>query len=57
MYNIICINTENIAVDEMGRIICSHLLARAQTYFLSKIIIMHDAVTCNIVANYSVVQC
>ena len=22
--------TENIAVDEIGRIICSHLLARAQ---------------------------
>ena len=30
MYHIIFIKTENIAVDEIGRIICSHLLARAQ---------------------------
>ena len=30
MYHIIFIKTENVAVDEIGRIICSHLLARAQ---------------------------
>ena len=29
MYPIIFIKTENTAVDEIGRIICSHLLARA----------------------------
>ena len=29
IYRIIFIKTENIAVDEIGRIICSHLLARA----------------------------
>ena len=29
MYHIF-IKTENIAVDEIGRIICSHLLAHAQ---------------------------
>ena len=40
MYHIIFIIKENIAVDEIGRIICSHLLARAQLYFLYKII-MH----------------
>ena len=33
MYHIIFIKTENIAVDEIGGIICSHLLARAQSYF------------------------
>ena len=30
MYHIILIKTENITVDEIGKIICSHLLARAQ---------------------------
>ena len=30
MYHMIFIRTENIAVDEIGRIICSYLLARAQ---------------------------
>ena len=40
MYHIIFIKTENIAVDKIGRIICLHLLARAQSYFLYKII-MH----------------
>ena len=40
MHHIIFIKTENIAVDEIGRIICSYLLARAQQYFLYKII-MH----------------
>ena len=30
MHHIIFIKTENIAVDEIGRIMCSYLLARAQ---------------------------
>ena len=30
MHHIIFIKTENIAVDEIGRIICSYLLAHAQ---------------------------
>ena len=30
MYRIIFIKTENIAVDEIGRVICSYLLARNQ---------------------------
>ena len=30
MYHIIFIKTENIAVDVIGRIICSHLLAHTQ---------------------------
>ena len=40
MYHIIFIKTENIAVDEIERIICSHLLARAHTYLYE--IIMHE---------------
>ena len=56
MYHIIFIKTENIAVDEIWRIICSHLLAHAQTYFYIKLLCMHDAMTCNIVANYGAVQ-
>ena len=32
------------------------VLARAHTYFYIKLSCMHDAVTCNIVANYSTVQ-
>ena len=44
------IKTENIAVDEIGRIISLHLLARAQQYFYIKLLCMHDAMTCNIVA-------
>ena len=35
MYHIIKIKTENIAVDEISRIICSHILARTHK------IIMH----------------
>ena len=50
------IKTENIAVSEIGRIICSHLLARAKTYFYIKLLCMHDAMTCYIVGNYSAVQ-
>ena len=33
MYHIVFIKTENIVVDEIGRNICSHLLAHAHTYF------------------------
>ena len=33
MYHIAFIKTENIVVDEIGRIICSHLLAHDHTYF------------------------
>ena len=49
MHDIICIKTENIAVDEIRRMTCSYLLARAQ-YFYIKLLCMHDAMTCNIVA-------
>ena len=49
------IKTENIAVDEIGRIICLHVLARAHTYFYIKLLCMNDSVTCNIVAHYSAV--
>ena len=55
MYHIVFIKTENIVVDEIGRIICSHLLAHTHTYFLNKII-MHDTATYNIVAINSTVQ-
>ena len=50
------IKTENIAVDEIGRIICSHLQAHAHTYFYIKLLSLRDAVTWNIVAYYSVVR-
>ena len=53
---IIFIKTENIAVDEIGRIICSYLLQRAHTYFDIKLLCMNDTVMCNIVAHYSAVQ-
>ena len=33
MYHKIFIKTKNIAVDEIERIICQHLQARAHTYF------------------------
>ena len=33
MNHIVFTKTENIVVDEIGRIICSHLLAHAHTYF------------------------
>ena len=38
MYHIILIKTENIADDEISRIMCSHLLTRAESYLLYKII-------------------
>ena len=46
-----------MAVDEIGKNIWSRLLARADTYFYIKLLCIHDAVTCNIAANYSAVQC
>ena len=39
MYHIVFIKTENIVVDEIGRIICSHLLAHAHNILNN--IIMH----------------
>ena len=33
MCHIVFIKTEKIVVDEIGRNICSHLLAHAHTYF------------------------
>ena len=41
------------SVDEVGRIISSHLLARATTYNYIKLVCMHDGVTYiyNIVAS------
>ena len=33
-YYIVFIKTENIVVNEIGRIICTHLLAHAHTYFI-----------------------
>ena len=46
------IKTENIAVDEIGIIICSHLLARAYI----KLLCIQDAGTCSIIPYYSAVQ-
>ena len=40
MYHIVLIKTENIVVNEIGRIICTHLLAHTHTYFLYNIV-MH----------------
>ena len=56
MYYNIFIKTENIGVDENGRIICPYLLARAHIYFYITFLGMNDAMTCNIVAQYSAVQ-
>ena len=36
------LKTENIAVDEIGRIVCSHLLARARSYFYITLLCMHE---------------
>ena len=54
MYHIVFIKTENIVVDEIGRIICSHLLAHAHTYF--KLHYYACTATYNIVAINSTVQ-
>ena len=56
VHHIILIHTEIIAVDEIRRIIFSHLLASAQAYFYIKLLCMHDAMTCTITDNYSAVQ-
>ena len=56
MYHIVLFKTENIVVDEIGRIICSHLLAHAHTYFQITSLCMHDTATYNIVALNSTVQ-
>ena len=50
MYHIVFIKTKNIVVNEIGRIICTHLLAHAHTYFYITLLCMHDAATYNIVA-------
>ena len=51
-------HAENIVVDEIGRMICSHFLAHAHTY--SYILLtqscMHDTATYNIVAINNTVQ-
>ena len=56
MCHIVFIKTENIVVDEIGRNICSHLLAHAHTYFQITLLCMHDTATYNIVAINSTVQ-
>ena len=56
MYHIVFIKTENIVVNEIGRIICTHLLAHAHTYFYITLLCMHDTATYNIVAINSTVQ-
>ena len=42
MYQFCFIRIENIVVDEIGRIICSHLLAHAHTYFIITLLCMHN---------------
>ena len=49
MYYIVFIKTENKVVNEMGRIICTHLLELAHTYFYITLLCMHDTATYNIV--------
>ena len=56
VYYIIFIKTETIVVDKIGRNIGSQLLAHTPTYFYIKLSYMHDAMTCNIVANLIAVQ-
>ena len=56
IYHIVFIKTENIVVNEIGRIICTHLLAHAHTYFYITLLCMHDTATFNIVAINSAVQ-
>ena len=52
MHHIVYIKTENIVVDKIGMITCSHLLARAHTYFNMTLL----CITYNIVAINSTVQ-
>ena len=56
MYHFVLIKTENIVVDEIGRIVCSNLLAHAHTYIYIKLLCMHDTAKYNIVAINSTVQ-
>ena len=56
MYYIVFIKTENIVVNVIGRIICTHLLAHAHTYFYITLLCMHDTATYNIVDMNSTVQ-
>ena len=41
MYHTVFIKTENIIVDEIGRSICSYLLAQSRSYIFLNNIIMH----------------
>ena len=56
MYYIVFSKTESIVVDEIGRIICSHLLAHAHKHFYTTLLYMHDTATYNIVDINSTVQ-
>ena len=56
MYHIVFIKTENIVVDEIGTMICSHLQAHAHAYFYITLLCMHDIATYNIVAIKNIVQ-
>ena len=56
MYYIVFIKTENILVNEIGRLIRTHLLAHAHTYFYITLFCMHDTATYNLVAINSTEQ-
>ena len=56
IYHIVFMKTENIVVNEIGRIICTHLLAHAHTYFYITLFCMHHKAKYNIVAINSTVQ-
>ena len=56
MYHIVFIKTENKVVNEIGRIICSHLLAHALTYSYITLLCMHGTATYNIVPIKSTVR-
>ena len=56
MDHIVFIKTKNTVVDEIGRIICSHLLAQAHTLFYITLLYRHDTAMYNIVAINSTVH-
>ena len=56
MYYIVFIKTENIVFNEIGRIICTQLLAHAHTYFYITLLCIHGTATYSIVAINSTVQ-
>ena len=56
MCYIVFITTENIVVNEIGRIICTHLLAHPHTYFYITLLCMHDAASYNTVTINSTLQ-